>query len=129
MPQDRTYSAIQKSKHTDVEQAKITKCKCIDYSRWNRCKNKEAYNTANREQMRITCAGMKDKEKIVCQDSQRASSKKYYLKNRTEILQKAKDKCMSAHMKKFGPDSIWWYKMCKGTLQTGLRDKEEGVGN
>ncbi|KAE9387646.1 hypothetical protein BT96DRAFT_1004928 [Gymnopus androsaceus JB14] len=114
MPRDRTYSAIRKSKRTDVEQAKITKCKRVDYSRWNH---------------RKTRAGMKDKEKIVRQDSQRASSKKYYLKNRTEILQKAKDKRMSAHMKKFGPDSIWWYKMRKGTLRTGLRDEEERVGN
>ena len=33
----------------------------------------------------------------------------------------------SEHMKKFGPDTIWWYKMRHGTRTVGLRDEDEGL--
>ncbi|KAE9385348.1 hypothetical protein BT96DRAFT_949905 [Gymnopus androsaceus JB14] len=149
MPREHTRSTIKKSKRMDAEQANVTKGKRIDYLRWNRRKgalfssvcypivswhkilthpliiipnyrNKAAYNAQNKQRMRKNRAGLKDNEKAGLQECLRASSRK----NRTEILQKAKDKLMSAHMQKFGRDAIWWYKLRNGSLRAGLPEED-----
>ncbi|KAE9390551.1 hypothetical protein BT96DRAFT_946045 [Gymnopus androsaceus JB14] len=98
MPRYCTDSAIKKAKRTDVQQAEVTRGRRIGYSRWNHCKNKVKSNARNSAWM---------------------------AENRDKILLKSKDKRMSEHMKKFGPDAIWWYKMHKGTRTVGLDGKDE----